>query len=201
MIGTRTGILWNNWTGGDCPNYNIVEIGQNTAKCPGDMRRLVATQTEAGKHQLTLVRKTWKEVDIIIIIKKIWYMKVMVISVVFSALGIIPKWLVKGTSRLRNKRTSGDHKFYTIIKIGQNTEKSSGDLRRLAVTQTLVKDHHLNRYHRNRLLVLRNEWRQSTCKHNILLICIKTRTQGLYKEYQININYRSQWQQWQHKYK
>ena len=38
-----------------------------------------------------------------------------------------------GTKRLGNKRASGDHPNYSI-KIGQNTEKSSGDLRRLAVT-------------------------------------------------------------------
>ena len=35
-----------------------------------------------------------------------------------------------------NKRTSGDHPDYSNIKIGQNTENSAGDLRRLAVTQT-----------------------------------------------------------------
>ena len=40
-----------------------------------------------------------------------------------------------GTGRLRNKRKSGVHPNYCIIKIGQNTEKSTGDLRRLAVTQ------------------------------------------------------------------
>ena len=32
-------------------------------------------------------------------------------------------------------------KIEIIIEIGQNTEKSSGDMRRLAVTQTPVKDH------------------------------------------------------------
>ena len=31
----------------------------------------------------------------------------------------------------------------SIIKVGQNTEKRSGDLRRLAVTQTPVKNHQL----------------------------------------------------------
>ena len=36
---------------------------------------------------------------------------------------------------------SGDHPNYYIIENGQNTEKSPGDLRRLAVTQTPVKDH------------------------------------------------------------
>ena len=40
MIGTWTGRLGNNGTGGDCPNYSIVEIGQNTEKSPGDLRRL-----------------------------------------------------------------------------------------------------------------------------------------------------------------
>ena len=38
---------------------------------------------------------------------------------------------------------SGDHPNYWIIEIGQNTEKSPGDLRRLVVTKTSVKDHQL----------------------------------------------------------
>ncbi len=42
---------------------------------------------------------------------------------------------------LENKRTSGDHPNYGIIDIGQNTEKSPGDLRKLVVTQTTGKDH------------------------------------------------------------
>ena len=36
---------------------------------------------------------------------------------------------------------SEDHPNDSIIENGQNTEKSPGDLRRLAVTQTPVKDH------------------------------------------------------------
>ena len=44
---------------------------------------------------------------------------------------------------LGNKKTSEDHSNCRIIEIGQNTEKSPGNLRRLAVTQTPVKDHHL----------------------------------------------------------
>ena len=36
----------------------------------------------------------------------------------------------------RNQRTSRDHPDDNITKIGQNTEKSPGDLRRLPVTQT-----------------------------------------------------------------
>ena len=48
-----------------------------------------------------------------------------------------------GTRGLGNKRASGDHPIYSIIKIGQNTEKSPGDLRRLVVTQTPVRNHQL----------------------------------------------------------
>ena len=47
-----------------------------------------------------------------------------------------------GTGGLGNKRTSGDYSDYSIVEIGQNTEKSPGDLR-LAVTQTQVANHQL----------------------------------------------------------
>ena len=50
--------------------------------------------------------------------------------------------LIKGTGELGNKRMSGEHPYY-IIENGRNTEKSLGVLRRLAVTQTSVKDHQL----------------------------------------------------------
>ena len=48
-IGIRTGWLGNNGTDGDCPNYGMVEIGQNTEKSPGDLRRLAVTQTPVTK--------------------------------------------------------------------------------------------------------------------------------------------------------
>ena len=66
-----------------------------------------------------------------------------VIPIVIYALDTVTKRLVKGFGGLRNKRTSGDHPSYSIIKIDQNTEKSSGDLRRLAVAQTPVEDDQL----------------------------------------------------------
>ena len=56
MIGTKTGGLGNNGTGGDYPNYSIIKIGPNTKKNPGDLRRLAVTPVE--NHQLTLVWKT-----------------------------------------------------------------------------------------------------------------------------------------------
>ena len=44
-----------------------------------------------------------------------------------------------GTGGFGNKSTSRKRPNYSIIKIGKNTEKSPGDLRRLAVTQTPEK--------------------------------------------------------------
>ena len=46
----------------------------------------------------------------------------------------------KGIRGPGSKKMSGDHPKYCIIEIGLNTEKSPGDLRKLAVTQTTVKD-------------------------------------------------------------
>ena len=54
-----------------------------------------------------------------------------------------PQRIGKGTGRLGNKKTSEYYPDDNIIKIGQNTEKSPGDLRRLAVTQTPVESHQL----------------------------------------------------------
>ena len=51
------------------------------------------------------------------------------------------KSINKETGGLRNKSKSGDHPKYCITEIGQNAEKSLGDLSRLAVSQTPVKDH------------------------------------------------------------
>ena len=45
----------------------------------------------------------------------------------------------KRTGGLESWRTSGDRPNNSIVKNGQNTEKSPGDLRRLAVNQTPEK--------------------------------------------------------------
>ena len=60
--GTRG--LGNKRTSGDHPNYSIVEIGQNSEKCPGNYRILAVTQTSVENHQLTLVWKTHKWVHV-----------------------------------------------------------------------------------------------------------------------------------------
>ena len=50
------------------------------------------------------------------------------IPIVISGLGTV----TKGTGGLGNKRANEDHQNYCIIKIGQNTEESPGELRRLS---------------------------------------------------------------------
>ena len=62
-------------------------------------------------------------------------MKVMMIP------NVITKVFGKKTGGIENKSMIGDHPNNSIIKIGQNTKKSPGDLRRLAVTQTPLEDH------------------------------------------------------------
>ena len=60
-IDKGTGVLGNKRTSGDHPDCSIIKIDQNTKKSPGDLRRLVVTQTPVEDH-LTLVRKTFKGV-------------------------------------------------------------------------------------------------------------------------------------------
>ena len=60
-IGERTWWLRNKRTSGDSPNNSVTEIGQNTEKSPGDLNRLVVTQTSMKDHKLTLMWKTFKE--------------------------------------------------------------------------------------------------------------------------------------------
>ena len=51
--------------------------------------------------------------------------------------------IIKGTGGLEVWRRSRDYPNYNITENGQNPEKSLGDLRTLAVTQTSVKDYQL----------------------------------------------------------
>ena len=49
----------------------------------------------------------------------------------------------KGAGGVRNQRMSLDHPNHSIVEVGQNTEKSPGDIRRLTFIQTPVKAHQL----------------------------------------------------------
>ena len=106
------------------PNCELCRSGgpQNKTK---KAKREISTQTLLG------YRKTLEH-------------EVMVISIVTGALCTVTKRFDTGTGGLENKRTREDHPNYNI-KVGQNTEKSQGDLRRLAVTQTPMRNHQLTR--------------------------------------------------------
>ena len=63
-------------------------------------------------------------------LKKLWNMKVTVIPIAIGAFSTVTKGLIKG---LEDLEIRGQVEI-SIIEINQNTEKSPGDLRRLAVT-------------------------------------------------------------------
>ena len=67
-------------------------------------------------------------------------MRVTIMPIVIGAFGSHQK-IIKETGVHENKRLSGDHPNGSIIDNGQNTEKSPGDLRLLAVNQIPVKNH------------------------------------------------------------
>ena len=65
----------------------------------------------------------------------LWKMKVTVIPIGIGAFKYSHQRNSKGTGGLGNKRTNEAHPNYNNVYIGQNTEKSPGDLRRLDVMQ------------------------------------------------------------------
>ena len=70
-------------------------------------------------------------------------MKVTITLIVIGAFGTVTKGLLKGLEYLEVGDRLEDQPSNSIIENGQNPEKSPGDLRRLAVTQSPVKDHQL----------------------------------------------------------
>ena len=54
-----------------------------------------------------------------------------------------PQNFEKEAGRVGNWRTRGDHLNYSIVEVGQNTEKCPRDPRRFSVTQNSVRDHQL----------------------------------------------------------
>ena len=76
-----------------------------------------------------------KYLDLARELRKLWNMRLMMIIINIGVLGMAPKDTEKGTGRVRNWRTNRDHLNYSIVKISQNTEKSPGNRKGLAVTQ------------------------------------------------------------------
>ena len=70
-------------------------------------------------------------------------MKVTIIPIVIGAFGTVTKGLLKGLEDSEVGDQVETTQTTALLKTVRNTEKSPGDLRRLAVTQTLVKYHQL----------------------------------------------------------
>ena len=64
----------------------------------------------------------------------------MVIPTAVGSLETVPKSQGKKTGGSENQRRNQDHPDHGIVKINQNTKKRSRDLRKLAVTQTPMKE-------------------------------------------------------------
>ena len=123
-------------------------IGQTTRPCNKSTKKRTCQILDfavLADHRVKLKKneKTDKYLDLARDLKKLWNMKVTRIKIVINALSAVTEGLIKGSGGLGNKRMSGDHTNYCIIELGQNTEKSLGDLRKLAVTKSLVKDYQL----------------------------------------------------------
>ena len=90
-------------------------------------------------------------------LKKLWNMKEKIIPIGIWCFWYSHQRIIKGSRGLGGWKTKGDHPNYYITENGHNTEKSHGDLRRLAVTQTPVK---------NRLLKLNGKISQGVNNNN-----------------------------------
>ena len=70
-------------------------------------------------------------------------MNVTIIAIVIGAFGTVTKELLKGLGDLKIGGRVETIKTPALLRTTKNTEKSPGDLRRLLVTQTPIKDHQL----------------------------------------------------------
>ena len=84
-----------------------------------------------------------KYLDLAKELKKLWNIRQTMMPFVVGALGIVPKGLEKKIGGIGNQRNNRGYSETALNRIGLNTEKSPGDLKRLAVTQTRGKDHQL----------------------------------------------------------
>ena len=96
-------------------------------------------------HRINLKESEKKDkyLDLVRELKKLWNMKVTMVPIVIGALGTVTKGLCKGPEALEVGGRVEDYPNDSIAEDGQNTETSPGALRRLAVTQTPVKNHQL----------------------------------------------------------
>ena len=84
-------------------------------------------------------KKRDKCLDLAKELKKLLKIKVTIIPIVIGAFGTVTKRLVPGLEDLEIKGQLETIQTTAIFKIGRNTERSAGELRRLDVTHTPVR--------------------------------------------------------------
>ena len=91
-----------------------------------------------------------KNLDLARELRKLWNMKVPIVPIVIGAFVTVTEGLIKGLEdfmvggRVETILTTTTLlRILAVLKNSQNTEKSPGDLRRLAVTQTSGKPYQL----------------------------------------------------------
>ena len=97
--------------------------------CPSGLQKKLKKCEKKDKY-LNLARE----------LKKLRNMEVTIVPIVIGAFGTVTKGLLKGPEDLE---VGGREETIQTTEDGQNTEKNPRDLRRLAVTQTPVKNHQL----------------------------------------------------------
>ena len=93
-----------------------------------------------------------KYLDLAKELKKLWNIKMMVIPIVTGALSTVTKGLIKGLEDLEIRGQMETIQMTVFLK--SNTKKSSGDLKRLAVTQTPMRNHLLTLVWRTLIIII-----------------------------------------------
>ena len=123
-------------------------FGRITKPCDCQKKKTCRIEDVAvlADHRVKLKESKTKDkyLDFTRELKKISNMKVMMIPIVIGVLSTVTKKKNgTGTGGHGNKRTSGDYPNYSIVEISWNTGNNPGDLRRLVVIQTSVKNNQL----------------------------------------------------------
>ena len=108
-------------------------------------------------HRINLKESEKKDtyLDLARELKKLWNMKVTIVPIVIGALGTITKGLLKGLKDLEVGGRVETIQTTALLRNGQNPETSPGDLRRLAVTQTPMKNHQLTLMWKTLIIIMK----------------------------------------------
>ena len=102
---------------------------------------------QKADHQLKFEKKEKKKrdtyLDLVWELRKLWSIRVAMISPVCGKLGTVPKSLKRCIEFLEIGGRIETTYTTAFLYIGKNTEQSPGDLKSLLVTQTSVKEHQL----------------------------------------------------------